>query len=104
MIIRIIIGKKMELKEILEDFYNNRNIYEYPLYQSSKFIGANFESIVRYIDTNLINQSLRDEFLLEAETVDNQITYSNGDEYDLIVAKDFFEIIKKIIDSIDNED
>lgn len=54
----------MELKEILEDFYNNRNSYKYPLYQSSKFIGANFESIVRFIDTNLINQSLRDEFLL----------------------------------------
>lgn len=93
----------MELKEILEEFYNNRKSYEYPLYQSRRFIGANFESILRYIDTNLIDPSLRDEFLLEAGTVDNQITYSNGDEYDLIVANDFFEIIKKIIDLIENE-
>jgi hypothetical protein len=89
-----------EIKQILEEFYNNRLSYEYPLYQCRNFIGANFESILKVIESKSLEPSIRANFLTEATTVDNQFIYGDCDEYDLLVANDFFKIIKKISDLI----
>lgn len=89
-----------EIKQILEEFYNNRLSYENPLYKCRNFIGANFESILKVIDSKSLEPSIKAKFLTEATTVDNQFIFSNHDEYDELVANDFFEIIKKIIDLI----